>query len=320
MSLVIDVRRLRLLEALARHGTVRATAEAVHMSPSAVSQQISLLEHESGVILVEKDGRNIRLTPGAWLLIEHARTIFSELESAKADLEAYQQGERGLTRVGAFASAIPSFIAPAIARLRHMRPQWKFHIMQVEPETSIDRLINGDVELVITMSCRHLPHSDHPQVRLEPLLTEPYDAVLRADDPLCAEPDLDFATHLEGQDWVMSAPGSAWHDCAVAAANQAGFQPRVMHTVDDFTAAIGLVRAGLGITVLPRLGWNSASRSGIAVRTLRSGPRRKVFAAVRRGDRAPALVELLREEGARLVSGVDKERAPAQNLMTACDE
>lgn len=315
VSLVIDVRRLRMLEALARYGTVRATADALHMSPSAVSQQISILEQESGVILVEKEGRNVRLTPGAWLLVEHSHAIFSELESARVNLEAYQQGDHALTRVGAFASAIPGFLGPAIARLRHGRPQWHFRIVQDEPETSIDHLINGDLDLVITMSCRHLPVSDHSQVRLEPLLTEPYDAVLRDDDPLCAEHDLDFAKHLEDQDWIMSAPGTAWHDCAVAAANQVGFQPKVLHTVDDFAAAIGLVRAGLGMAVLPRLGWSSSHRSGVSVRTLRSGPRRKVFAAIRRGDRSPALVETLREEGARLVP------APGENpLSMSCDE
>jgi DNA-binding transcriptional LysR family regulator len=297
---MIDVRRLHVLRTLARCKTVRATAEELHLSPSAVSQQISLFERELGVDLVMRDGRNIKLTGGALVLLEHAHEVFRELEGAQADLEAYRTGELGVTYVGAFASSVAGLVAPAVAEFCHSRSRWRVSVVQAEPEESIDRLLAGELDVAVTMSGRHLPDHQNGEVLIEQLLAEPYDAVVSSSHPLGRTACLDMALDLADQPLISSAPGTAWHDCVVAAAHQAGFQPCIAHTVDDFAAAVGLVQGGLGITVLPRLGWRGANLEGVTVRPVTPAPRRKIFAAVRRGSHLDALVEVLRQHGARI--------------------
>jgi DNA-binding transcriptional LysR family regulator len=316
----MDVRRLGILQALARYRTVRAAADALHLSPSSVSQQISVLEREAGVSLIEKEGRSVRLTSAAQVLIEHAHAIFAELESARSDLTACQDGTLGVTHAGGFASAIPALLAPAVARLHTEHPRWRVHLRQVEPEHSTDQLISGDLDLAITMAGPHLPRHDHPQIRLTHLLTEPYDAVLRTDDPLCRHEHVDIAGDLSHRPWVVSAPGTAWFDRVTAAAHTAGFQPRAVHHVDDFTAAIGLVRAGLAVALLPRSVWEGHSQADVTARPITGGPpTRHVFAAVRRGDQTPALLDTLEHVAHELAANLALPISPHSRAL-ASDE
>ncbi len=119
---MIDVRRLQVLRAFAEHHTVAATAEALGVTPSAVSQQLAALAKETEVPLVERSNRRFVLTGAGRVLLERAQVIFAELERAQADLARYAEGSLGSVRVGAFATGISNLVAPAVARLRHTHP------------------------------------------------------------------------------------------------------------------------------------------------------------------------------------------------------
>ncbi|WP_285733899.1 LysR family transcriptional regulator [Nocardiopsis sp. ATB16-24] len=292
---MIDVRRLQLLQALDRHRTVAATAEALHVTPSAVSQQLSALVKEAGVPLVERNGRRFLLTGAARVLLKRAPVIFAEMERAAADLAEYAEGDRGVIRVGSFATGISDLIAPALARLRVSHPGWSFEVVQAEPEESPEMLRSGDLDVALTMSTGHLPPKGDPDFRTDSVMVELFDVILPYQHPLAARSSLHLAEDLSDQDWILSAPGTAWHECVSGAAHQAGFQPRVAHTVDDFSAVFALVQAGLGIALMPRLAWTGLNTAQVVVRGVRESARRHIIALSRAGATPEPLLTAVRE-------------------------
>ncbi|GAA1438226.1 LysR family transcriptional regulator [Nocardiopsis tropica] len=297
---MIDVRRLQLLQALEHHRTVAATAEALNVTPSAVSQQLAVLAKEAGVPLVERQGRRFLLTGAARVLLQRAHVIFAEMERATADLAEYAQGDRGVIRVGSFSTGISDLVAPALARLRTSHPEWTFEVVQAEPEESAEMVRSGRLDVALTMSTRHLPASGDPDFRVDPVMVELLDAILPYQHPLATRTSLHLAEDLSDQDWIMSAPGTAWHECVSGAANQAGFQPRVVHTVDDFSAVFSLVQAGLGIALMPRLAWTGLHAPQIVVRGVRETARRHIVALSRAGSSPEPLLTAVREAASKV--------------------
>ncbi|MBB6120118.1 LysR family transcriptional regulator [Nocardiopsis algeriensis] len=292
---MIDLRRLQLLHALAHHRTVAATAEALNVTSSAVSQQLAALAREEGVPLVERQGRRFVLTGAARVLLERAPTIFAEMERASADLAAYSKGERGVVRVGSFATGISDLIAPALAKLRISHPGWHFEVLQAEPEESAEMVRTGHLDVALTMSTAHLPPSGDPDFRADPIMVELFDAVLPYQHPLASRPGLHLAEDLRDEDWILSAPGTAWHGCVTAATHQAGFQPRVAHTADDLSAVFALVQAGLGITLMPRLAWAGLNTPHLVVRGVRGTAKRHIVMLSRAGADPEPLLTAVRE-------------------------
>ncbi|TDQ53414.1 LysR family transcriptional regulator [Actinorugispora endophytica] len=297
---MIDVRRLQLLQALDEHHTVAATAEALQVTPSAISQQLAALARDTGVALVERSGRRFLLTGAARVLLDHAEAIFAEMERAEADLVRYSQGEIGVAKVGSFATGISDLIAPAVAALRRTQPGWRFSIVQAEPEESTEMLRTGGLDIAVTMSSVHLPPTGTPGYQMHPIMVEPLDAVLPYGHPLAARAELDLARDLIDADWIMSAPGTAWFDCVAAVCNQAGFQPRVVHTVDEFSAVFSLVMADLGIALMPRLAWSGLTARNVVVRAVRGGPQRHIVALTRSGATPEPLLTAMRQAASKV--------------------
>lgn len=297
---MIDVRRLQLLQALSKHRTVAGTAEALNVTPSAVSQQLAALSKETGAALVERRGRRFLLTGAGRVLLEHADVIFAEMESAEADLAAYTEGGVGVARAGSFSTGVSDLLAPAVAALGRTHPGWRFEIVQAEPEESTELLSTGALDLAVTMSSVHLPHSGSSEFRMDPIMVEPFDAVLPYHHPLASRPDLELASDLADVDWIMSAPGTAWYDCVTAACNQAGFQPRIVHTVDEFSAVMALVQAGLGVALMPRMGWTGLASPNVVVRTVRNTARRHIIALTRAGASPEPLLSAIREAASKV--------------------
>lgn len=292
---MIDVRRLHLLQEFDHHRTVAATAEALKVTPSAVSQQLATLAKEAGVPLIERQGRRFLLTGAARVLLQRAPAIFSEMERAASDLAEYAEGGRGVVRVGSFSTGISDLIAPALARLRTSHPGWGFEVVQAEPEESAEMVRTGSLDVALTMSTVDIPSVGDPEFHTEPVMVELFDAILPYQHPLATRTGLYLAEDLAEEDWIMSAPGTAWYACVTAATSQAGFQPRVVHTVDDFSAVFALIQAGLGIALMPRLAWTGLSTPHIVVRGVQDTARRHVVALTRAGSTAEPLLTAVRE-------------------------
>src|ERR671920_375500 len=146
---MLDLRRLRLLRELSARGTIGAVAEALSYSPSAVSQQLAQLEREAGVPLLERVGRNVRLTAAAQTLVAHTDALLARMEEAEADLEATAEQITGTVRVAAIQSAGLYLLAPALRRLAREHPALRVEVADDEPELTMPTLALGGLDLVL---------------------------------------------------------------------------------------------------------------------------------------------------------------------------
>ncbi|WP_406344477.1 LysR family transcriptional regulator [Streptomyces sp. NBC_00648] len=274
-----DIRKLHILRTLRDRGTVTATAEVLLMTPSAVSQQLTNLAKQLGVPLLEADGRRVRLTDAAHLVLRHAEAVFAQLERADVELAGYLRGEAGRVRVGAFSTAVPALVVPAVLRLRRSHPALEVRVREAEAAEAYELLSAGAVDLALSLAA-HAPSARDPRFTVVPLLADPLDVALPADHPLATSPDLRLAD-LAGEPWIFGGSGP-WSQITTAACEAAGFVPEQAHSAAGWTAILAMVEAGMGVALVPRLA--AARREGVVMRELGPDrPYRHVVAAVRRG-------------------------------------
>ncbi|MGW3203403.1 LysR family transcriptional regulator [Streptomyces sp. NPDC001135] len=274
-----DIRKLQILRTLRERGTVTATAEALHMTPSAVSQQLTNLSRQLGVPLLEARGRRVRLTDAARLVLVHTEPVFAQLERAEAVLAAYGQGEAGEVRVGAFSTSVPTLVVPAVRALRDTHPGVTVRVREAEAAEAYDLLAAGEVDVALSLAAS-APSAADPRFTRVPLLTDPLDIALPPDHPLAGADSLTL-TDLAAEPWIFGGSGP-WSDITRRACETAGFSPHQGHSASGWTAILAMVEAGMGVALVPRMA--AAPRDGVAMRALGpNGPVRHVTAAVRRG-------------------------------------
>jgi DNA-binding transcriptional LysR family regulator len=297
---MIDPRHLKTLRALADHGTVTAAASALHLTPSAVSQQLTSLAKSTGCTLLEPHGRRVLLTQPAKILLDHADAIMERYEHVTADLRGFRQGAVARLRLAAFSTSISGFVAATVAALGRDEYGWRVEIEEAESEESIALLLDRDVDLAVVMIAPNRPLLADRRIQLEPLLEDRYKAVVPADHPLAAAGSLTELAQLAGEPWVLSRTWTSCHEIVAGACAAAGFQPRADHYTTDFTASVSMVGAGLGVTVIPELGLPLRVPDSVRVLPIdQDPPRRRIAAAVRRGSSQPELLGALRESIAR---------------------
>lgn len=250
--MVYEVRRLRLLRELAAHGTIAAAAQACHLTPSAVSQQLGLLEREVGTPLLLRDGRRVVLTEAARVLVAHTERVLAELEEARAQVAGLTGEVRGTVRLGAFPSAAVALAAPAIAACRAEHPDLRIVLDETEPDESVDALRHHACDVALVYEYNLLPRIRDEGVELRPLLREPLLAALPpAEGPTAL-------AELGDRAWIAPRSDTALRTVLERACQAAGFEPRIDYTSDDYTVIMSLVEAGVGVSLLPA--W-SPSRS-----------------------------------------------------------
>ncbi|NUR91077.1 MAG: LysR family transcriptional regulator [Nonomuraea sp.] len=286
---MIDARRLRTLRAVADHGTVTAAAAALHLTPSAVSQQLVALEHEVGHRLLTRDGRGVHLTAVGKIMLGHANEVLAQLERAEAEVAAYTTGEAGEVTVACFATAISAVLSPAVAALRATAPRLQVRVLDAEGDHSLAMLLDGEADLAVAVEYRGAPDAADRRLSRIPLYAEPFDLVLPADH---REAESATLVSLAADTWIGPYPGNPVHDVITFACQQAGFTPNLVHCSDDFRAVVALVGAGAGVALVPRLALRDMPLSGVVVRHP-PRPERRVFAAVRRGSDAHPLLRPL---------------------------
>ncbi|MGW6203192.1 LysR family transcriptional regulator [Streptomyces sp. NPDC055089] len=289
-----DVKKLRILRALRDRGTVTAAAEALLMTPSAVSQQLSNLSRQLGVPLLEAQGRGVRLTDAAHLVLRHAEAVFAQLERADAELTGYLHGEAGEVRIAAFATAVPALVVPAVQALRgEDRPGPDVRVREAEAAQAYELLVAGEVDLALSLAA-HAPTARDPRFAVLPLLADPLDVALPAGHRLAGTPGLRLAD-LSAEPWIFGGSGP-WSEITTAACEAAGFVPEQAHSASGWTAILAMVEAGMGIALIPRMASaERQSRDGVVLRVLEADlPRRHVVAAVRQGAaQGPAVARVL---------------------------
>ena len=290
---VLDVRRLRVLREVARHGSLSAAAEALSYTPSAVSQQIAALEREAGAALVERRPRGVLLTEAGRVLVEHAAVVLAELEAAESALAELSQLQRGSVRLASFATAGATIVPRAVDAFRARHPGLEVSVVQATSSDGVARLLRGVVDLALTVD-----HEPGREFELVDLFEDPFRLALHRTHPLAGEPELRLA-QLTAETWIdvpADAPGGG---ILAAACAPLGFAPRVAHESDDYTAIHELVGAGLGIALLPDLAL-FAPNADVVLRPLGPGaPSRRIQAATHRpavrSAAASAMLAVLRE-------------------------
>ena len=218
---MIDVRRLRVLRALADHGTVAAAAQALHLTPSAVSQQLATLEREVGQPVVERRGRGLVLTGAADVLLDHAHALFAQLERAEADVAAHARGELGTVVVGAFPTALASIAAPAAQALAVTQPRLGLELLDVESPHCFAALAEEAIDVAISMQSASAPTPGDPRFASRPLLDDPLDAVLPAGHPLAGARRSRSRRSPMSNGWAPARRRRAWRSRSPAAPPQA---------------------------------------------------------------------------------------------------
>lgn len=280
MLAVLDVRRLRVLQAVVETGSVTRAAARLSYTPSAISQQLATLEREAGLALVERAGRGLRPTAAGRLLADHATGVLARLDEAEAALGALRAGRTGRVSVAAFSTAGASLVPVAIRDFRRDHPGVAVDVAVAEPDEAVDRVRSGrcDVgivvpsgdpaEVIADLHCRHL-------------LDDPYRVVLPADHPLAGRVRIRLAD-LAGDPWIgtASAPGYCQQQVLDACA-AAGFTPRYAMEADEYPATQGYAAAGLGVALVPLLALG-ATAPGVVVRRVDGPePARRVCAVTR---------------------------------------
>jgi len=300
---MLDVRRLRLLREVAIHGSVTAAAHAVNFTPSAVSQQIAVLERETGVTLLERVGRQVRLTDAAMRLVDRTETILAELERAEFELRLTDE-VRGTVHLAAFFSAARGLAPAALGRLRTSYPDLRVILHALDPAESVPMLQRREMDIAIVHDYDLAPMTQSPGLRYELLLEEPLFVVLPRGHRLAGGPVR--LEDLRGEQWISASPHGECHEMIGNACAMAGFDPRVDFLVDDYAVAIALVEQSLAVTIVPEMaaGWGQggAVLCPIADRPLR----RRLYAARRAGsDVSPAINAVVAE----------LRRRPARDLV-----
>ena len=282
---MLDVTRLRVLVAVARHGSVTAAARALNYAQPSISHHIARLEAETGTQLLERVGRGIRLTDAGRLLAERAEEIIGRLDAAEAELAAHVGLREGRVRLAAFPSALGTIVPAAAARLEAETPGMDFMLTEAEPPEALRMLRAGYVDVALVF--RHYQRDTDPNppdpaeegTRGQLLLDEPVylvTAAMAAPEGSAGEPaaaaDL---TAYAGSRWIAGCERCRSH--LVRQCELAGFTPKISFTTDDYLAVQALVAAGLGVTTLPGLCLRAARHPGVAAFEL-PWARRHVFA------------------------------------------
>ena len=285
---MIDLRRLKVLRELRQRGTLAATATALHLTPSAVSQQLAGLAKEVGVPLIERQGRGVRLTGQAHVLLEHADVLHAQLERAHSDLAAWNDGSVGTVRVGALSTAVSGLIAPAMARLTSIRPRLRLQVREVEGLDCYTRLDTGELDIAVAIDDRSAPAYTDPRFHREPLLADPMDVALPVWHPLAGRASIELA-ELADESWVAGNPDGICYSITLDGCGSAGFRPDVRHFCNDWDAVCALVAAGGGVALVPHLATVSHT-ANVVLRSVTPRPVRRLGLAVRAGSESSPML------------------------------
>ncbi|HEY2506074.1 MAG TPA: LysR family transcriptional regulator [Streptosporangiaceae bacterium] len=280
---MLDVTRLRVLVAVARHGSVTAAARELNYAQPSISHHIARLEAETGAQLLERVGRGIRLTDAGRLLAERAEEIIGRMDAAEAELAAHVGLREGRVRLAGFPSALGTIIPAAAARLAAETPGIEFMLTEAEPPEALRMLRAGYVDVAVVFSHYQQgtgaapPDPSDEGTRGRLLLDEPVylvSSVSVGGATAATRPDTELAAYA-GSRWIAGC--ERCRSTLVQQCESAGFTPRISFTTDDYLAVQALVAAGLGVTTLAGLCLRAVRHPGIAAAEL-PGARRHVFA------------------------------------------
>lgn len=278
---MIDVDALISLRAVAAAGSVVGAAETLGYTPSAVSQQVKRLERHTGVPLLERVGRGVMLTRHGRHLVEHGERLLADLEAMEAGLHRQAGTVAGRLRVAAFSTAMRGIVAPVVRDLLASYPDLDLALAEREPWDTIDLVASGQTDLGVVHSWGDLPLAIPDHVVATTVTHDLAEVIVHRDHPL-AERRSVTPRDLLDEGWIATPDGSICRQWLTRMYDGTGRLPRIAHVSMEFDSHLALVRAGLGIALVPRLGRAPLGEELVALRAHDPEPTREVIALHRR--------------------------------------
>lgn len=297
---MLDPRRLRVLQAVAREGSLSAAARALDYTQPAISHQIARLEDELGTPLLLRTGRGVRLTEAGEALVVHADAVLARLATAQDEIAAIAGLRAGRVRLASFPSASATLVPAAASAVKAAHPGITVSLVEAEPPEALAMLRAGDVDLAVAFEYDGPDSTRESDLTRIPLAEDELFVVL-AEAPPGGGP-MAMAT-LREETWIAGCERCRRELVDLAAA--AGFEPRIAFATDDYVTVQALVAAGLGVALLPSLALRAARRSDVTVLPLAAPARRRISAFTAGGPRRPpalaAMIDALRSVADTLV-------------------
>jgi DNA-binding transcriptional LysR family regulator len=303
----MDIARLRALRELSTRQTMAAVAEALCLTPSAISQQIAQLEAEVGLQLTERQGRGVRLTAAGEVLVAHAERILTVLDEAKSDLAEIKREIAGVLRVAAFPTVAAALLPHAIQQLRASYPLLEIVFNELEPADGLAALGSWNADVAFIDNLTTLLGDKHRHVDQVPLIDDVLYVLLPAGHRLAQRQSLAVGD-LENERWALDSAVSCYGEFIVNLCRRAGYEPQVNAQCRGFEVVKAMVATGCSISVIPglRLGQGLAGFSAVR---LRPEARRKIAIAFRHGERNHPAVKVFVEQMARTAARVSTASA-----------
>ncbi len=280
---MLNTGRLNAFREVVDRGSFSEAADALSYSQSAVSQAIATLEAEVGTALIERRRGGVRPTAAGAALAGHVGGILAQMEAAEEEIAAISAGRGGRLRTASFPTAGATLMPQAIAGFRASHPGVEVTLAEGEPEEIAPRLRAGEFDLVLLFEFEGVGERLGAGMRRFPLFDDPLHLALPSGHPLASRRTLRLED-LREEAWVQTSAASPCARHVVRSCHAAGFEPKVSFESDDYLTVQGLVAAGVGVALIPRLALAGA-REDIAIRELQ--PRQARCARSSPRPRAP---------------------------------
>nr|WP_211701830.1 LysR family transcriptional regulator [Paraburkholderia aspalathi] len=296
----MDVGRLRALLELERCGTMAAAAEALFLTPSAVSQQIAQLEDEAGVKLTERIGRRVRLTAAGHALVRYAERVMTVLDEARSELAELRRVIAGELRVAAFQSIAAVVLPDTVKELRDAYPRLEIKIEELEPIDGVAALRSWRADIGLIDDLSLVAGDNREKIEVVPLAEDVLYVAVATDHPLSKRSSLSVAD-LRHETWAIESTWSTFGASIIDLCHRAGYEPRTNAKCRGAEMIEAMVASGCSVSIIPGL---RVLRSPAGVTWVKLTPevRRKIYVAYRRGERNHPAVNVFVDEIVRTAS------------------
>jgi DNA-binding transcriptional LysR family regulator len=278
---MIDLAALTSLRAVSDHGSVVAAADVLGFTPSAVSQQVKRLERQAGVPLLERVGRGVMLTRHGRHLVDAGARLLTDLEEIESGLHLQAGAVAGHLRLVAFSTAMRGMVAPVVRELLDAHPDLSIALSEREPWDTIDLVASGQCEIGIVHSWGDVPLAIPDHLARTPVASDIADVIVHRTHPLARRKAV-TPRDLVDEGWIATPEGTICRQWLTRMYDGTGRLPRIAHQSMEFDSHLALVRAGLGIALVPRLGRQPLGDDLVAVLAQAPVPTRDIVALHRR--------------------------------------
>ena len=274
---MIDLGALTSLRAVATHGSVVAAADVLGFTPSAVSQQVKRLEKQVGVPLLERVGRGVMLTSHGRHLVDAGVRLLGDLEEIEAGLHQQAETVAGHLRLVAFSTAMRGMVAPAVADLLRTHPDLTIGLSEREPWDTIELVASGQCEIGLVHSWGDVPLAIPDHLTRSSVASDEAEVIVHRSHRLAGRTRV-TPQDLADEDWIATPEGTICRQWLTRMHAGTGRLPRIAHQSMEFDSHLALVRAGLGIALVPQLGRQPLGEDLVAVRVHSPVPTRDIIA------------------------------------------